>query len=535
MTSPDPNIGRLLDNRYELIALIGKGAMGRVYLARHALLGGSVAVKFLSQTLLNDKMRDRFFQEARTCAQLGQKTIHIVRVTDFGVDENDVPFYVMEYLQGESLSEIIQPKPLALPRFLNMAHQICLGLKYAHEGIEVEGQIWPIIHRDVKPSNILVSPDETTGELVKILDFGISQLQSESVETKTFMGTLAYASPEQMEGKEIDNRSDLYSLGVMMFQMLTGRLPLQPETHSFGAWYKAHHFQTPRPIDAVAPHLKLPKALDHLIISCLSKSPSDRPHSAQELLEHLEHLDERFRKGRQLGQRIKDTLSNVATREPGSSFTNQSLTQPDGENRTTEVSAPDALCRLQSWPPDKPVARITFPQIIATSQRPLATLWVMLPQEEISQMRVSRLYNQVYRNFLCTLSPHPMAMWLTAVYNPFCHGSEGPRWLYSFLDLKTSAGLEILQVLGTEEEYRILMFAIENPRRCAHVLPARINESLAGQLQRWAVTARTTLSVGSATMSKDLLRAEFEKLKPSIYQRMMNRSKQDTDSLGMSG
>ncbi|KKJ01331.1 serine/threonine protein kinase [Prochlorothrix hollandica] len=514
MADSDPYIDRLLDNRYEIKELIGKGAMGRVYMAKHTLLEGQVAIKFLSNTLLTQKMKDRFFQEARTCAQLGQKTIHIVRVTDFGIDVNqDVPFYVMEYLQGDSLAEVLQLQPLALPRFLGIARQICLGLKYAHEGIEVDGKICPIIHRDVKPSNILVMPDETMGDLVKVLDFGISQLQSEDHEgTKTFMGTLAYASPEQMEGKEIDPRSDLYSFGIMMFQMLTGKLPLSPESHSFGGWYKAHHFQTATRVDLVAPQIKAPKILDSLLMACLEKEPSKRPSNAAEVLEELEKLDERFRQGRQLGHRIKDVL---AKKPVGRAVRG---TEP-GETSDQPVNY-EKLCYLQSWPKDKPVARITFPQVIPTSQAQLASLWAMLSKAEIDEIRTHRLYNRVYRNFLCTMSPHPIVLWLTAIYNQRCHQDSGPRWLYAFLDLKTTQSIELLQILGTQAEYRLLMFALEEPQRCAYVLSPKVNDLLSKQLRQWVMTARNQPSVGSASMSKDLLRSEFHKLKPKIQQRM---------------
>jgi eukaryotic-like serine/threonine-protein kinase len=513
MSSSDPNIGRLLDSRYELKELIGKGAMGRVYLAKHNLLGGEVAVKFLVQTLLSDKMRARFFQEARTCAQLGQRTIHIVRVTDFGIDD-EVPFYVMEYLQGESLGDILQLQPLPIPRFLGISRQICLGLKYAHEGIEVNNQLCPIIHRDIKPSNILITADETMGDLVKVLDFGIAQLLSDDHQgTKTFMGTLAYASPEQMEGREIDPRSDIYSLGIMMFQMLTGKLPLTPDTHSFGGWYKAHHFQNPLTLDELAPHLKVPKPLEALVLACIEKKPENRPANTTELLQSLEELDERFRPSRQLGHRIKDALSKKPV---GKSFNTDSIA-PNGS-----IANPNQLCGLQSWPKDKPIARITFAQTIPTSGVPLATLWAMLPKAEIDEIRTHRLYNRVYRNFLCTLSPHPMVLWLTAIYNQRCHEKEGPRWLYAFMDLKASSSTDLLHVLGTQAEYRILMFGLEEPKRCAYVLPTKINDLLSKQIRQWALESRNYPSVGSPTMSKDLLRSEFQKLKPKIHQRMVN-------------
>ena len=131
----DSNLGSKLANRYELLAPIGQGSMGRVYMAEDLLLGSiKVAIKLLSQAMPDEKMRDRFMQEAMTCAQLGQKSIHVVRVTDYGVNDDEVPFYVMEYLQGQSLSHLIDLQPLPIPRFLGLIRHICLGLQTAHEG-----------------------------------------------------------------------------------------------------------------------------------------------------------------------------------------------------------------------------------------------------------------------------------------------------------------------------------------------------------------------------------------------------------------
>ncbi|MBD0335278.1 MAG: serine/threonine protein kinase, partial [Cyanobacteria bacterium Co-bin13] len=254
---PDPNFHHKLGNRYELIEPLGQGSMGKVYLAEDALLGNvKVAIKFLSQTLLTVKMRERFLQEAMTCAQLGQKSIHVVRVTDYGVNDENLPFYVMEYLQGQSLSDLIRAQPLPIPRFLGLTRQICLGLLSAHEGIILKGKSDPvtIIHRDIKPSNILIVQDSSLGELAKVLDFGIAKLMQEGADqTNCFMGTLAYASPEQMEGHELDSRSDIYSLGILMFQMLTGKLPLRASNNTFGGWYKVHQLQMPKPISELAP------------------------------------------------------------------------------------------------------------------------------------------------------------------------------------------------------------------------------------------------------------------------------------------
>jgi serine/threonine protein kinase len=500
----DANIGRKLANRYELAEMLGQGAMGRVYLAEDTLLGGvMVAVKFLSQTLLNNKMRDRFVVEATTCAQLGQRSIHVVRVTDYGVSEDEVPFYVMEYLRGDSLSKMIHQQPLPVPRFLGITRQIGLGLKCAHDGIRVKGQDQPvpIIHRDIKPSNILVTQDPTLGELAKILDFGIAKLiQADSDQTSSFMGTLAYASPEQMEGRDLDNRSDIYSFGMMMFQMLTGKLPLRASSHTFGGWYKAHHSQPPKTISEVDPTLKVPKALENLVMDCLAKKPENRPQTVTDILTALDPLDQRFGTGFRIGQRIGATLSRLPV-----------VKKPASEEKTPESE--EELCRLTSWPKNKPIAEIVFPHALPTSQRTLSTLWVMLPQVEVEK----RLLGSRYNNFICTMSPHPMVLWLTVLYN----AQYGPRWLPCYLDLKTQAGQEMAFLIGKSGQYKILFFTTENPRRCAHVVPCTVALPQRKLLQEWVMTARTHPSVGSSTSSKDILRNELNtNLKAKVLQQL---------------
>ncbi|MDX2096443.1 MAG: serine/threonine-protein kinase [Leptolyngbyaceae cyanobacterium bins.59] len=494
----DDNIGRLLANRYQLEELIGKGAMGRVYRAKDVLLGDvPVAVKFLARTLLNEKMKDRFRSEAKTCAQLGQKSIHIVRVMDYGVNEEEIPFYVMEYLQGQSLSELIRNRVLPLPRFLSLARQICLGLQCAHGD--------SIVHRDIKPGNILITHDMSIGELAKILDFGIARLmQADSNETNSFMGTLAYSSPEQMEGKELDNRSDLYSLGVMMFEMVTGKMPIHADTHTFGGWYKAHHFQTPRSFESASPGLKLPKALENLVMSCLAKSPADRPQSSADVLKALEPLEERFGPGRQIGHRIEEALAKL----PVTAETTKTATP----NTEKEPLAADEICRLTTWPKDKPLAEIVFPNALKTNREVLATLWVMMPRQEIYK----RLMGVRYNHFLCMMTPHPMVLWVTALYNR----EHGPRWLPCYLDLKSTQGQEMIRLLAEKGYYRLLFFSLEDPKRCAHVLTSTIIPAQCRRLQEWANTSQLSVTAGQSALSKQYLKQEFEKLKPKILMKL---------------
>ncbi len=503
----DPRIGQLLSNRYQLIELIGRGAMGQVYKAEDVLLGGViVAIKFLAQTLLTRKMRDRFRSEARTCALLSTKSMHIVRVMDYGVDEQEVPYYVMEYLQGSSFSDIISTQNLPLPRFLSLARQICAGIQCAHQGITIDGSTYPIIHRDIKPSNLLVIQDSGFGELVKILDFGISKLlQADVSQTSSYMGTLAYSSPEQMEGRELDSRSDIYSLGVMLFEMLTGKMPLQADTHSFGGWYKTHHFQAPRTFESINPNLKVPKMLENLVMSCLAKDVNARPQTIADILKALEPLEQRYSATRQISHRISEALLRRPVAAPA---------------RDPDALTPDEACQLTTWPKDKPVAQIVFPHVLETKRETLATIWVMLPQQEIENIQIGKLYNRLYKNFLCTMSPHPMILWVTALYNQLHHKETDPRWLRCYLDLKTEQGEKISRLLIDKEKYYILFFAIEDPHHCAYVLPLQMTPIQRSQLLQWTLTSRTWAAIGKPTLSKDVLKDEFEKLKPKIKEEL---------------
>jgi eukaryotic-like serine/threonine-protein kinase len=503
----DFNIGCMLANRYQITDLLGRGSMGRVYAAKDVLLGGvPVAVKVLSQSLLTRKMRDRFEREATTCALLGQKSIHIVRVTDYGIWEDDeVPFYVMEYLKGESLGQLVSREPLSLPRFLSLTRQICLGLQCAHQGILVENDVYPIVHRDIKPSNIMIIQDNSLGELAKILDFGIAKLlQADSGQTSCFMGTLAYSSPEQMEGRELDPRSDIYSLGIMMFQLLTGKMPLQADTHTFGGWYKAHQFQHPCSFTTANIAIKIPKALETLVMSCLSKSPNDRPQNVAAILKALEPLEQRFGPGQQIGHQIGAALSKLPV-------TAAPLSERRKTSRSSDLSA-DEICRLSSWPKNMPIADIVFPKPIRTTSEVLSTLWIMLPQREIQKRLVCTRYNQ----FLFLEAPHPMVLWLTVLYE----AEHGPRWLPCYLDLKSSQGAQMAKLLGKTGQYRLLFFAHESPQRCMTVMTSTIAEAQCRMLQQWVVASQSVRSTGQSATSKTMLKNELEKLKPKIVMKL---------------
>ena len=567
----DPNTGRKISNRYDLIEPIGQGSMGKVYLAADSLLGDvPVAVKFLSQTMLNENMRTRFFREAMTCAQLGQKSMHVVRVTDYGLNEDNVPFYVMEYLKGDSVGRLLRKQPLPVPRFLSIVRQILLGLRTAHNGILVKGESVPIIHRDIKPSNIIVTSDPSMGELVKILDFGIAKLlQAGSEQTSTFMGTLAYASPEQMEGRELDNRSDIYSLGVMMYQMLSGSLPVKPENNTFGGWYKVHRLMQPKVLSEFELELRVPKALENIVMTCLAKQRENRPDNIQQVIDAIAPLEDRFGSGLQISQRINTTLSKLPVVKE---VQPQKALQPTSaekerlkeklrkeirlketqlkEDRSTKyspktdnqkqyreelvaessVAAKTAVQLLerpstdrfyldQAWPSEMPIAQIVFPRLLENETETLPTLWAMMPEAEI-ELRMS---NTRYNNFMCTMAPHPMVLWLTVLYNKV----QGPRWLPCYLDFKTQESQQLLARLAQTRKYHILFFEKEGANRCRHVQQINIANSQRQLFQDWTAAARS-FPTGNPQESKGLLKQELENnLKPKI---LMNFEAMHSDS-----
>ncbi len=292
--------GKLIGQRYQLVQSISAGGMGQVFKAIDTrLFNRPVAVKLLHQNLAGDadtqrQLRKRFGQEIRISTLLGEHPF-IVKVLDYGL-ENNQPYLVMEYLTGRSLGELmLKYKPMPPNRVVNIARQVCAGLYYAHsletnqDGHPVKG----VIHRDIKPSNIFALKDETLGETIKILDFGIAKLLSDvsialGTQTTGFLGTVRYASPEQVRGEELDARSDIYSFGVVLYRMLTGQQPLRPKTDSFPGWYEAHNHQPPQPFDRSDLPYDIPAELEQVVLSCLAKDPGQRPQDMKILSAQLE-------------------------------------------------------------------------------------------------------------------------------------------------------------------------------------------------------------------------------------------------------
>jgi serine/threonine-protein kinase len=498
----DAYIGKFLNNRYLIRDLIGKGGMGRVYLAEDAAKGGmAVAVKILSLSLVNQQMSQRFVREIFIGAQLGRKSKHIVRVLSYGITEEKIPFCVMEYLPGKNLKNFFKNQTLTVAQFLDFCHQICLGLQCAHQGISFKGEIYPVVHRDIKPENIFIVEDAKVKAIVKILDFGIAKFLTERAGmtlTDSFIGSLPYCSPEHIEGRKLlDMRSDIYSLGVLMFEMLTGKHPFYTTRQSFGTWYQAHRFQIPPAFESVNPQVKIPQELEQLVISCLAKDASDRPPNISQILTTLEKVK----------TQLNDNTSFFSNLESSSSVQLIPFT-----------SVSEKECLHQVWPKNKPVAPIGFPHLLHTHNGTIPTFWAMLPEKEISKF----IDQTNATDFISKMNIYPMILWTTILYN-----ADLPltRWLSYFLDMKDSRGQKIVQILVETGYYHLLFFAFEEPTTCAHVKTLTLNSHQRQQLADWLELSQNSPEVINSNQAKVLLKAEYEKIKPEIYRKLALQKK----------
>jgi serine/threonine protein kinase len=277
------SVGTVLGGRYELLASLGTGGFGTVWRAHDRTLGRDVAVKLIALDVARPEARAevaaRFEREARALGALNHP--NIVTAHDYGV-EGDAAYLVMELIDGGSLQDELAarsaggPGGLAVDRVISLAIQICAGLSAAHAA--------GVIHRDLKPANVMIA----SGDQVKIVDFGIARIVDTSRITHTgaYVGTLRYTSPEQMTAEPVDARSDLYSLGCLLFELVTGRSPYQAASPV--QWMAAHQYGTPAKLRTYAP--TAPVALEVLIDQMLAKKPADRPASARDVRERLERI-----------------------------------------------------------------------------------------------------------------------------------------------------------------------------------------------------------------------------------------------------
>jgi eukaryotic-like serine/threonine-protein kinase len=272
--------GQKLGN-YRILERIGVGGMGSVYLAEHPLIGKKVALKVIHRELAsNREVVSRFFREAKAVNKIGNE--HIVEVHDFGQTPEGEHFFIMEYLEGRTLAdELERHRVLDVHRGLHIAAQIANGLSAAH--------VCGIIHRDLKPDNIMLLSRMGDDDFVKVLDFGLAKVFVDSAGAKltgqgVVLGTPQYMSPEACESKpDVDHRADIYSLGVLLFQMVTGQVPFDGNTMGeILVKHVAHPPPAPRALAA-----QVPPSVEQIILRCLAKAPDSRFATMKDLREAL--------------------------------------------------------------------------------------------------------------------------------------------------------------------------------------------------------------------------------------------------------
>lgn len=267
--SRDPMIGRILDGRFRIVEVLGQGGMGAVYKAIHTQMDRICAIKLLTP-VSTDKESSiaRFRREAKMTSRIDSP--NAVTIYDFGEAEPGLLYIAMEYIQGESLAQVLAREPsLAIERVLSITNQIAGALTAAHS--------LGIVHRDLKPANIMLTRKKGENEVVKVLDFGIAKSLTDGnddklTQTGFLLGTPTYMSPEQVTGENIDARSDVYSLAIIVYQMLSGHLPFEGDNLRTLMMKRVH--SDPRPLRAIAPSQS--EAVEHIVMSGLSRDPEMR-------------------------------------------------------------------------------------------------------------------------------------------------------------------------------------------------------------------------------------------------------------------
>jgi len=278
----DVELGAVLNGRYRLVSTLGIGGMAIVYRATDLHSGRDVALKLLRADpteALDERAAERFVREANHTARL--RHAHLVEVYDVGRADGGEMYFVMEVLEGESLSERLRREhTLAVDRAVAIAIQVCEGLEVAHRA--------NVVHRDLKPANVMLVQRDGVDDFVKVVDFGIAKgagvdEQVQLTLSGMLIGTLESMAPEQIMGKPVDGRTDMYALGVMLYRMLTGQAPFREST--VPGLVNAHLNAFAWPMREIAPHV--PGALDRVVLRCLAKHPHQRFESMAEVARAL--------------------------------------------------------------------------------------------------------------------------------------------------------------------------------------------------------------------------------------------------------
>lgn len=358
----DELIGQILNDRYKVVEEVGRGGMSAVYKGIHELMDRTVAIKVLLPQLVSDTISiKRFQQEAQAASHLQHP--NVITVYDYGFVASGQPYLVMDFLEGESLSDIIRhEKQTTTKRMIPIFMQACEALEHAHQ----KG----VIHRDLKSSNIMLIDFEGKKDFVKVVDFGIAKLMPSSgkqsqnlTQTGEVFGSPIYMSPEQCMAQSLDARSDIYSMGAMMYEALTGQPPLMG--NSIIDTMQMHMSTPPKPFREIRPDLEIPEALERVVLKALAKKPEQRYQSMQELRDALEGVSKLLDKEKLFGpgpaaKGARSTRSSLAKyQQPATKATaaNAATSQQKATGSTRSQGATGATGAQMAPEPQAPAPR----------------------------------------------------------------------------------------------------------------------------------------------------------------------------------
>nr|WP_246137773.1 serine/threonine-protein kinase [Myxococcus llanfairpwllgwyngyllgogerychwyrndrobwllllantysiliogogogochensis] len=370
MRTPDADdyVGLTIAQKYRVEALIGEGGMGRVFRARQISLDKVVVLKVLRHTLLSDERTvARFQREAKAASRLNHR--NSISVLDFGQAEDGALFIAMEYVAGQDLHQILSREwPLGEGRVVRIVSQVLGALSDAHGA--------GVIHRDLKPENIMVEQRRNEPDFVKVLDFGIAKITDSTDDGPALTragfvcGTPEYMSPEQARGATLDHRSDLYAVGVILYQLMTGLLPF--ESDSAVGFATKHLTEEPPPPTRRRPDARISPAMERLILRTLSKSPDDRPANAEAFRAELMAVEKERRRSEAPPRRPQPSavLAPLPRKSTGRNDDSRDATAPGwGSEVTVEATVralPDVLSPLPSNADAMPATREKTDSIIPT-------------------------------------------------------------------------------------------------------------------------------------------------------------------------
>jgi serine/threonine-protein kinase len=375
----DPLIGQVLDGRYRVDSVLGEGGMGIVYKAVHTALRKPLAIKVLrAEVSKNEEIVARFKQEAQSASQIGNQ--HIIDISDFGALRDGSTYFVMEFLSGRSLTTALLQDRFTLQRTLHVTKQLCRALGAAHE--------IGIVHRDMKPDNVQLIERGGDKDFVKVLDFGIAKVggtTSKLTQAGQVFGTPHYMSPEQCAGTAVDHRTDIYAVGVILYEMATGQVPFDAD-NLMGILTK-HLYENPIPPHELPPPVNVPPALEAVILKALAKKPELRYQTMTELVADLEAVDQGLTPKAVVDQVHRNTLAGQTSPDVNSAgrvtFGHGQPTSGDaipGRKSPLPVIAAAAVVialgaagffAFRSKPGDAP-ANVVQPAAAATTPQPVA-------------------------------------------------------------------------------------------------------------------------------------------------------------------